>query len=78
MKLLSRGEMEKLPTKRLIAYKNRLLRVSDGTCDCGDSGCDHRRNLLLEEGVFIKSSPQWQELYKNVKEVLNTREHIQR
>ena len=78
MKILSRQEIEKLPTKRLLSYKNRLLRVSDGTCDCGFSDCDHERERLLKEGAFIKSSPQWQELYNNVKEVLNTREHIVR
>jgi hypothetical protein len=78
MKILSREEMEKLNTKRLLAYKNRLLRVSDGDCWCGDSGCNHERDALLEDGVFIKASPLWQETYKNVKEVLNTREHIQR
>lgn len=76
MKILSRQEMEKLPTKRLLAYKSRLLRVSDGQCDCGDSGCNHNRERLLEIGVFIKSSPQWKELYNTVKEILNTREHI--
>lgn len=57
MKILSRQEIENLPTKRLLSYKNRLLRVSDGQCDCGDSGCDNERNRLLEIGVFIKSSP---------------------
>ena len=78
MKILSRQEMEKLPTKRLLAYKSRLLRVSDGNCWCGDCGCDHEREQLLKDGVFIKSSPQWQEIYNNVKEVLSTREHVVR
>lgn len=78
MKIISIQEMEKLPTKRLLAYKSRLLRVSDGKCYCGDWGCNHEREQLLKIGAFIKSSPQWQELYNNVKEVLSTREHIQR
>jgi len=78
MKILSRQEMEKLPTKRLLAYKNRLLRVSDGQCDCGDSGCDHTKNLLLEDGVLIKSSPLWQETYNTVKDILKGRDHIDR
>jgi len=78
MKLLSREEMEKLPTKRLLAYKNRLLRVSSGQCDCGDSGCDFTRNQLLEDGVLIKSSPEWQATYTTCKELLATREHVER
>lgn len=69
--------MEKLPTKRLLAYKNRLLQVDDCfTCWCGSRGCDHKLKQLLADGAFIKSSPEWQELYTNVKEVLSTREHV--
>jgi hypothetical protein len=78
MKILSKLEMEKLPTKRLLSYKARLLRVGDGSCDCGSSGFDYTREMLLEDGVFIKSSPLWQELYANVKDVLNGREHIEK
>jgi hypothetical protein len=80
MKILSREELIKLPTKSLLAYKKRLLKV-DGAerCSCGSvSGCDFRSKELLAEGAFIKSSPQWQELYALVKEILNTREHIPR
>ena len=70
--------MEKLNTKRLLAYKNRLLRVGDGYCEkCGDC-CEYVIKELLEQGVLIKSSPIWQETYKAVKEVLATREHIER
>lgn len=79
MKILTREEMEKLNTKRLLAYKNRLLRVGDGYCEkCGESGCEYVVKEPLEQGVLIKSSPIWQETYKAVKEILATREHIER
>lgn len=81
MKILSREEMEKLSTKRLLAYKKKLLQVDDASrCWCGSSSgnCDYRQQELLKHGAFIKASPAWQELYKNVKEVLNTREHVER
>jgi hypothetical protein len=78
MKILTREQLEKLPTKRLLAYKSRLLRVSDGNCSCGCEGCDHEINQLLEDGVLIKSSPIWQQTYAAVKEILSTREHVER
>ena len=78
MKILSKQEMEKLPTKRLLAYKAMLLRVSDGKCDCGSSDCDYTREQLLKDGVLIKASPVWQDLYYNVKYILKGREHIEK
>lgn len=78
MKILTREQLEKLNTKRLLTYKNRLLRVSDGNCSCRDSGCNHEPQQLLEDGTLIKSSPIWQETYKLVKVLLSTREHIER
>jgi hypothetical protein len=75
MKFLSKEEMEKLPTKRLLAYKAKLLTVNDDFCWCGDRSCDIEKQ---DPNRFNKSHPTWQELYNNVKSVLNTREHIER
>jgi hypothetical protein len=77
MKLLTKEEMQKLNTKRLLAYKARLLRVRDQeVCWCGDRSCDYQGDRDLN--AFTKRHPTWQELYANVKEVLKTREHVER
>jgi hypothetical protein len=47
---LTKFQMERLTTARLLAYKNKLI---------------------------TKSHPSWQEAYKNIKEVLTTREHVE-
>lgn len=75
MKILSKVELEKLPTKRLLAYKKKLLQVTDAKCSCGAhvGDCD----LDIPDG-FNKSSPIWGSTYNAVLEVLGTREHVER
>jgi len=77
MKILSKAEMEKLPTKRLLAYKTRLLKVRDYCCYCGDPSCPSK-NEDEGEQVFDKTHPTWKATYAAVKEVLTTREHVER
>jgi hypothetical protein len=79
MKILTLQEMEKLTTKRLLDYKNKLLTVSDRRCSIcqpGDDCPDIQERL--KDGCFIKSSPLWQETYANVKDVLKDRKHLER
>ena len=63
VKLLTKEEMEKLTTERLLAYKNKLMQV----VEFDDEDSDR----------MTKSSPEWQSLYANVKSVLSTREHVE-
>ena len=81
MKLLTKEEMEKLNTKRLLAYKAKLLKVRDREkCWCGDPSCDYAyvADPKLKEIGFTKRHPTWQEIYNNVKDILKTREHVER
>lgn len=77
MKLLTKEEMEKLPTKRLLAYKTKLLSVRDKeVCWCGDRSCEYAGDR--DPNSFTKQHPTWQDIYINVKAVLATREHVER
>lgn len=62
---LSKEQMSKLTTQRLLAYKKKLYKYPEGP----DWETDDNMN---------KSRPEWQEAYKNIKEVLSSREHVER
>ncbi len=62
-KLLSKEELEKLTTKRLLAYKQSLLMVYESP--------DHDNPHSLS-----KESEEWKACYKATKDILATREHI--
>lgn len=69
--LLNREQLEKLNTKRLIAYKNSLLRVieSSGADIYGDT----------PSPVYAsKQSPEWLATMQAIREILSTREHVER
>ena len=66
MNYLSTNEMEKLNTKRLLAYKTKLMKANDGP----------DRDAVAADN-FNKAHPDWQAAYENVKTVLNTREHVE-
>jgi hypothetical protein len=64
MKLLSKDELEKLNTKRLLAYKNKLMKVPE--------------DYYFEDRTKInKAMPEWQETYSYLKAILASREHIE-
>lgn len=65
MKILTRDQLEKLNTKRLLAYKDKLMKVVEGPNWDGEYN-----------ECFSKQSPEWKELYAMVKELLATREHV--
>lgn len=68
-KLLTREEMEKLTTKRLLAYKNKLYKVPEGPSheETMYGGTDHGMH---------KQRPEWQETVKIANEILATRENV--
>jgi len=52
VKILTREQLEKLTTKRLLAYKNKLMDVHEGP------------NWDSDDVVRLnKTSPEWKELY---------------
>ncbi len=70
MKLLSKEELKKLTTKRLLAYRNAIYKVPE-TPDW-DGGMVSNP----EDSQLNKTDPEWQETIRNVKEILDTRENV--
>ena len=68
-KLLSREEMEKLSTKRLLAYKNSLYKYPEGP------SYEEQHYGGKDYGLY-KSHPNWQAAMKLAKEVLAERENV--
>ena len=72
---VSRPDLEALPTKALIARLTRLRWCEDGP---------HQSDLSAQEIasepdlILLKSDPEWQRAYADLKEVLASREHIAR
>jgi len=67
---LSKEELSKLNTKRLLAYKRKFMQFPDFTLDQFGYDPDGKK--------MSKSHPWWQETYQHLKEVLSTREHVER
>ncbi len=67
VKFLNRNELEKLTTQRLLAYKNKLMKVPESpSWDESD------------DNVVNKTSSVWIEVYEDVKAILATREHVEK
>lgn len=70
-KFLTKPELERLPTKRLLAYRDSLYAYHEGP--------SHEITLygMPDLGRELhKQSPEWREAITKVKEVLATREHV--
>ena len=63
-KFLSREQLEKLTTKRLLAYKNKLM--------------DFPEEPSWDSSRMNKSEPEWKQVYSELKEILASREHIEK
>jgi hypothetical protein len=68
MKLLTREQMEKLTTPRLLSYRTRLLRVPNQK---------HHDDMMYKYRIS-KEHPEWKETYVLCKAVLAKREHVSR
>lgn len=64
-KFLSKEELDKLTTKRLLAYKNSLMKVPE-------------EPNLENDDRMNKTRPEWKKQYHLVKSVLSTREHVEK
>jgi hypothetical protein len=69
--ILTNEQLEKLTTKRLLAYRNSLLKCWD-QYDEGDEGSKTGSSRLTKE------DQEWKDVYKNVVDILNTREHVEK
>jgi hypothetical protein len=71
---LSKEELSKLNTKRLLAYKRKFMKFPETMDEYAGTGL----NYDPSNKNISKSHPWWQETYKNLKEILSSREHIER
>lgn len=78
MNYLTTEQLQKLPTRRLLAYKAKLLKTPAYVCSCGSAGCFALLEEDASEGRGTKSDPAWNQAYADVKDVLKTREHVPR
>jgi len=69
---LTKQELVKLNTKRLLAYKNKLMKFPETM----DEYVSVDLNYDPGDKDVSKSHPLWQEVYAVLKEILATREHI--
>ena len=60
---LNKNALKTLTTKRLLAYKNKLMKVPETPDWNGPNS-------------ICKTSPSWVETYQNVKDILSTRENV--
>jgi len=67
LKILTDSQMKLLSTPRLIAYKNRLLRVHESP----DWDC-----MGIQQ--MSKQHPQWKQCYAECKAILGARPHVRR
>jgi hypothetical protein len=73
---LTKEQLEKLPTKRILAYKKskRFYLYGGYTCSCGYKGCDidtyYSRNPEMEKYA--------EQLKKDIAEVLAERNHAKK
>lgn len=70
--ILTKEEMGKLTTKRLLAYKNKLMQVPETSED------GHLCSISKPCTKLNKTCLTWQGLYLNLKHILSEREHIER
>jgi hypothetical protein len=70
--ILTNEQLEKLNTKRLLAYRDSLLKCWDHYAyDDQDKKKSGRDRLTKED-------QEWKDVYKNVVDILNTREHVEK
>ena len=69
---MTRRDLEKLPTKRLLARLKRLHQCQESLA-LSDEDCD---NYVASDFIEFKESPNWIMEYNNLKEILAGREHI--
>lgn len=74
IKPMTKEQLERLPTKRLLARLNRLHR-----CEDSFALSDYELDELMPAGfIQFKESPEWISEYNCLKEILAGREHVPR
>jgi len=68
---LTRLELQKLPTHRILAYLNKLH-----ACENSLEESDLEPHEVTVEGIVFKDGKEWQAQYALVKSVLATRPNV--
>ena len=69
---MSKEELEKLPTKRLLARLRQLQRCEDSLALSDQDASEYKPSGLIE----FKDSAEWINEYTKMKDILSQREHI--
>ena len=72
---LTKEQLEKLPTKRLLAYKKKNF-PHPGKIDCSE--CIDTCHNYNEYARCSQYGPEYIETYETIKSILATREHVKR
>lgn len=67
--------LQKKGTKELLGYLKRLQQCED-SFELSDIAPDSNPDLTDNQTIYFKKTPKWQEAYRIVKSILDTREHI--
>ncbi len=73
VKMLTAEQLATLTTPRLLAYRNRMLKVREGP----HWDVVHGHGDPVTQTEVTKQSPEWQEAYELLKSELGKREHVQ-
>ena len=73
--VLSRAELEALPTKALLGRLKRLYECEQQPA-ATDLDPEELAAVEAKGGISFKSEPQWRDAFKDVKTVLATREPV--
>jgi len=78
MNFLSKEQMHKLTTKRLLAYKKKLLSCNEGpNVERAFFGSGVLNITIDKEDNAHKESPEWKQAYAEAKAILATRENVE-
>ena len=75
--VISRSELERLPTKALLGRLKRLHECEQEPA-ASDLDPDELAAVEARGGISFKSEPQWRSAFADLKEILATREHVPR
>ena len=72
-KVIAIEELRKKRTRDLLSYLKKLQRC-EGSYE--DSDMDNNIDLTDHETIYFKNTNKWTTAYKDVKSILDNREHI--
>ena len=78
VKIVPKSELEKLHTGSLLSRRNQLLACEESFMDSDRVGLEEEPDPKRTGFVEFKNTDEWQGAYRDVKDILGTREHLSR